>query len=78
MSKNKHFVAALKSNRLIALSPDDKKQGRFVKVSELDLSDQQGERSYLKGFEHEVLIVRRVFLQTKTAAPLYGIWFAVI
>jgi hypothetical protein len=37
VKKNKHFVAALKNNRLVALSLDDKKQGRFVKVSELDL-----------------------------------------
>lgn len=38
LKKNKHFVAALKNNRLrlVALSLDDKKQGRFVKVSELD------------------------------------------
>jgi general stress protein 26 len=32
VKKNKHFVAALKNNRLVALSLDDKKQGRFVKV----------------------------------------------
>ena len=61
VNKNKHFVAALKNNRLVALSPEDKKQGRFVKVSELDLSDQQAVRGWLKGFDHEVLIVRRVF-----------------
>jgi hypothetical protein len=36
LKKNKHFVAALKNNRLVALSLDDKKQGRLKKVSELD------------------------------------------
>lgn len=36
LSKNKHFVAALKENRLVALTLEDKKQGRFVRVSELD------------------------------------------
>ena len=44
LNKNKHFVAALKNNRLVALSLDDKKQGRFVKVSELKLSDKQAVR----------------------------------
>jgi len=61
LKKNKHFVAALKNNRLVALSLDDKKQGRFVKVSELKLSDKQAVRGWLKGFDDEVLLVRRVF-----------------
>jgi IS4 transposase len=61
VKKNKHFVAALKNNRLVALSLDDKKQGRFVKVSELDLSDKQAVRGWLKGFDEEVLLVRRGF-----------------
>ena len=61
VKKNKHVVAALKNNRLVALSLDDKKQGRFVKVSELVLSDKQAVRGWLKGFDEEVLLVRRVF-----------------
>lgn len=61
VKKNKHFVAALKNNRLVALSLDDKKQGRFTKVSELALSDKQAVRGWLKGFDEEVLLVRRVF-----------------
>jgi len=58
---HKHFIAALKSNRLVALSEEDKKQGRFVRVSELDLSDKQAVRGWLKGFNREVLFIRRVF-----------------
>ena len=61
LKKNKHFIAALKDNRLVALSRDDKKQGRFVRISELELSDKQAVRGWLKGFEQEVLLVRRVF-----------------
>lgn len=61
LNKNKHFVAALKDNRLVALSLDDKKQGRFVRVSELELSDKQVVHGWLKGFDEEVLLVRRVF-----------------
>jgi hypothetical protein len=61
LKKNKHFVAALKNNRLVALSLDDKKQGRLKKVSELELLDKQAVRGWLKGFDDEVLLVRRVF-----------------
>lgn len=59
--KDKHFIVALKNNRLVALSKTDRDQGRFVRVEELKLSDQQAVRGYLKGFCDEVLIVRRVF-----------------
>ena len=62
VSHNKHFIAALKDNRLVALSEDDKKQGRFTRVSELPLSDKQAVRGFLKGFDHEVLLVRVVFI----------------
>lgn len=55
------FMAALKGNRLVALSREDKKQGRLVRISELELSDKQAVRGWLKGFEQEVLFVRRVF-----------------
>ncbi len=39
--QSKHFIAALKNDRLVALSQEGKKQGRFVRVSELPLSDKQ-------------------------------------
>jgi IS4 transposase len=61
VKKKKHFIAALKDNRLVALSEADKKQGRFVRISQLNLSDKQAVRGWLKGFDREVLFVRRVF-----------------
>ena len=61
LKHEKHFVAALKSNRLVALNLEDKKEGRFVHVNELELSDKQAVRGYLKGFDDEVLFVRRIF-----------------
>lgn len=61
LGKKKHFIAALKDNRLVARSANDKKQGRFVRVDSLELSDKQSVRGWLKGFDHEVLLVRRVF-----------------
>jgi hypothetical protein len=50
LKKKKHFMAAFKGNRLVALSLEDKKQGRFVRISELVLTDQQAVRGWLKGF----------------------------
>ena len=60
LSKHKHFVAVLQDNRLVALSQADKEQGRFVRVNSLQLADKQAVRGWLKGFEHEVLLVGRV------------------
>ena len=57
----KEFISAIKSNRLIALSLEDKKQGRFIKVDELELSNKQSIRGYLKGYDKEILLVHRVF-----------------
>jgi hypothetical protein len=61
LDTDKHFVAALKDNRLVSLTSAGKKQGHFVKISELALSDRQAVRGWLKGFDKEVLLVRRVF-----------------
>jgi len=60
-AKGKHFVAVLKDNRLVALSADDKREGRYRRVDSLELSDKQAVRGWLKGFGDEVLIVRRIF-----------------
>jgi Transposase DDE domain len=61
VKKGKHFIAALKSNRLVALSEQDRQAGRFVSVESLPLTDQQAVRGWLKGFDSEVLIARRIF-----------------
>ena len=39
LKKGKHFISALKDNRLVALSEEDKKEGRFVLISQLELTD---------------------------------------
>jgi hypothetical protein len=59
--KKKHFIAALKDNRLIALSEEDKKKKRFTRVDELDFPEQTCVRGWLKGYAKEVLVVRQVF-----------------
>lgn len=61
VDKGKHFIGALKDNRLIALSEEDKKQGKFTRASDIELEDKQAVRGWLKGYKHEVLIIRRIF-----------------
>ena len=61
LAERKHFVAVLKDNRLVALNEADPQQGRFVRVDSLRLADKQVVRGWLKGLDHEVLLVGRVF-----------------
>lgn len=60
-SNDKHFIAALKNNRLIALSEEDRKNKRFVRVDELNFPEQTAVQGWLKGYEKAVLLVRQVF-----------------
>lgn len=59
--RKKEFISAIKSNRLIALSLEDKKEGKFIRADEVKLSDKQSIRGYLRGYDKEVLLVRRIF-----------------
>ena len=61
VKNQKDFIAALKSNRLFAISLEYKHNGNFISVSELELSDKQSIRGYVKGYDNEVVIVRRIF-----------------
>ena len=61
LKKGKHFISALKDNRLVALTEEDRKAGRFVRISQLELADQEAVHGWMKGFPQEVLLVRRVF-----------------
>jgi hypothetical protein len=49
---NKSFVAALKNNRVIAFIKAEKRQGRFVQMESLALSDKHAVRGWLKGYAH--------------------------
>lgn len=60
-SKNKHFIAALKMNRLIALSEVDKKKKRFSRVDELEFPEKGVVQGWLKGYADPVLLTRQVF-----------------
>jgi len=57
----KYFVSALKKNRLVALSMDDKLQGKFVKVGALDLQTTSTTTVYIKGLDFPVQLTKQVF-----------------
>jgi len=59
--KGRHFIAALKDNRLIAVTEEDRNKGRFVCVEDLDLPPQTVVRGWLKGYAKEVLVARQIF-----------------
>jgi hypothetical protein len=54
----------VKSNRLFATSLKAKHQGEFQRVDSFGLKDKQTVRGYLKGYDKEVLLVRRIFTNT--------------
>ena len=59
--KGKHFIAALKSNRLVAVSQEDRRNKRFVAVDELEFPEHGALQGWLKGYAKETRLVRQVF-----------------
>ena len=60
-SKEKHFIAALKNNRLVALSEEDWKKNRFVRIDALEFPEHAVVQGRLKGSVKPCLFVRQVF-----------------
>ena len=58
---SKHFIMAIKSNRTIAVSEEDKKQGKFTRIDSFQWSSQELVRGWLKGLDFPVLLHRQVF-----------------
>jgi len=56
----KHFILALKSNRLVALSKEDKLQGRFVRIDSLDWSGSPI-CGWIKGMDFPIILHRQIF-----------------
>ena len=57
----KHFIFALKSNRLFAGSKEDKLQGVFQAVDSLAWEENTELTGYLKGMDMVVKVVRQIF-----------------
>jgi len=58
----KEFIMPLKSNRKVALSLADKRQGRYVRVDTLALEGQAPLWVYLEGVDFPMLLVQQVFV----------------
>jgi hypothetical protein len=57
----RHFIMALKSNRKVALSAQDKGQGRYQTVSTLDLPAGTVHEVYLESVDFPLLLTRQIF-----------------
>ena len=57
----KEFVMPLKNNRTVALSLEDKRQGRFVRVDALPLEENTVLQVYIKGLSFPVVLAKQVF-----------------
>jgi hypothetical protein len=77
----KQFIMALKSNRTVALSEKDKKQGcfmsSFTRIDALEWVEHTPVQGWLKGLEFPVLFYRQVFTN-KDGSTGSCIWLAVI
>lgn len=60
----KYFVAALKSNRLVALNEQDKLQGQWIRVDELEVQKAPAMPVWLKGLDFPLRLTKQVFQHT--------------
>lgn len=57
----KEFIAALKSNRLLALSEKDRRQGKFQRVDELNIQAFEAIPVWLKGMDFSIKLTKQIF-----------------
>lgn len=61
LKHKKHFMCPLKSNRKVAVSRNDKLQGRWQKLETLEIETNKSRLIYLEGLEQPVLLIKQVF-----------------
>lgn len=61
LEKSKHFIFAIKKNRLVATSKQEKLRGNFKNVELLPFKENKIILCYFKGIDKEMLITRQVF-----------------
>ena len=64
------FIIALKSNRLVALSEEDKQKGKWINIKSLNL-EQTPKKVWLKGIDFPLSLTRQVFKNGDHTAYLY-------
>jgi len=56
----KKFVCPLKKNRKVALSAEDKNNGKYVNIADVDMGDCSSRLVYLKGYENPLRVTKQV------------------
>jgi hypothetical protein len=57
----KKFIIGLKSNRVVALSEDDRKKGQYQNLSSLNLKDGEKRTVFLKDIPFPVALITKIF-----------------
>lgn len=57
----KKFIVGVKSNRTVALSGKDKKEGKFQQVSSLNMQDGESKKVWIKGLSFQIMLIKKVF-----------------
>ena len=72
---NKHkikFVLGICSNRLVAKNKADAKAGNYCRIDELELSDHESMKIYLKDINYSLVVTRQVFKnEDKSTGEIY-------
>ena len=58
---DRHFIMALKSNRTVALSEEDRKPGRFTQIDSLEWTEYTPRLGWIKRVDFPVWLHRQVF-----------------
>ena len=61
MDLEKDFIMALKSNRKVALSEEDKSNGKYQRIDQLELPEGHTQIIYLEGVPFPLLLIRQDF-----------------
>lgn len=62
LDQKKEFIMALKSNRKVALSADDKANGKYQRIDQLTIPEDTTLTIYLEGVPFPLQLVRQVFI----------------
>ena len=60
LSHRKHFICPLKFNRKVAVSRNDKLQGRWHKLETVEIESNKSRLIYLEGLELPVLLIKQI------------------
>lgn len=71
---NKYFIAAVKSDRPVAMSMEEKLAGKFKRVDEQSIETNQTVTVYLRGLDFPVLLVKQIFTNKDGS---HGVLYAV-